>query len=140
MVCVYVCCDAPSSYRIRLQNNDNEQFQISKKMKTRYKKSKKKYYITHYISPTTYIHTHIPEGEVQREGRGKREGRRKGRREKEKEILCSFLSFFLLSSFSPLRSHLLSLDIDLVHDNKWAIYAANAHHQVFSFQRMRVFQ
>ena len=85
---------------IKYEDNDNEQFQISKKMKNRYKKSKKKYYITHYISPTTYIHTHIPEGEVQREEREGREGkkeRKEGREEGKREGKTVFVSFFLLA-------------------------------------------
>ena len=123
---------------IKYKHNDNEQFQISKKMKTRYKKSKKKYYIIQYVSPITY--THIFQRERYREkegGRGKEEGKEGG---KKRRKYC--VRFFLSSCF-PL-SHLFVLIFfsltDLVHDNKWAIYAANAHHQVFSFRKMRVFQ
>ena len=61
---------------IKYEHNDNEQFQISKKMKTRYKNPKKILHNTVRIA--NHIHTHIPdgEGEVHGEGRGRRKGRR----------------------------------------------------------------
>ena len=113
---------------IKYEHNDNEQFQISKKMKTRYKKSKKKYYIIQYYRHT---YTHIFQREVQREGSVKRKKREGGGK---RERLCSFRSFFLLS-----LSHLFVLTCFALTQTWFtiipAIYAANAHQQVFSFRR-----
>ena len=108
-------------------------------------KIQKKYYIQfhsrQYISPTTHTYSRgRGRGTERRKGEeGKERGKEGGKKRREGNTV--FVSFFLLAFlFRTSSFYLLCLDTDLVHNNKWAIYAANAHHQVFSFRKMRVFQ